>query len=37
MSAVMGVQYEQEGAEHTALGGSGGEQLSEGGVIANLN
>lgn len=28
--AVLGVQYEQEGAEHTALGGSGC-------VAANLN
>ncbi len=34
---VMGVQSEQEGAEHTALGASSVEQESGGGVTTNLN
>ena len=36
-SAVMGVNWEQEGAKHTALGGSNVEHWSKEGVIANLN
>ncbi len=37
MIAVVGVQREQEGAEHTALGGTGVHHESGGGVTANLN
>ncbi len=33
----MGAQSEQEGAEHTALGGSGVEHQSGGGVTSNLD
>ena len=36
-SAVMGVQCEQEGADHTALGGSNVEHYSRGGVTATLS
>ncbi len=35
--AVVGVQREQEGAEHTALGGSCVEHYSGGGVTTSLN
>ncbi len=35
--ADMGVQREQEGAEHTALGGSGVEHKSGGGETADPN
>ncbi len=35
--AVMGVQCEQEGAEHTALGGSGVEHQSGRDLMANPN
>ena len=36
-SAVMGVQCEQEGADHGALGGSDVEHYSRGGVTATLS